>query len=134
MSLINATIKTGATWAATGGSDLAFTPDGRAIPDGVNLVVLADTNLVLRRSLAARATMPALPTKTGDYARLGRAHLTYLVPFIASDGKLYKQPVKIEMGFHPEYTDANKAAVINDATAFLADTDFANFWRYLVLN
>lgn len=133
MSLQTAVIKTGATWAPTGGTDLTFTPDGRAVSDGVSLVVAADTNLTLRRTLLCKATLPALPAKVGEYAKLGRASLTYKIPFISSDGKLYQQPVRIEMGFHSEYSDANKAIVIADAAAFVADADFANFWRYLIL-
>lgn len=134
MSLANAIIKTGATWAPTGGSDLTFVSDGRQISDGLSLVVAADTNLVLRRTLLARATLPTVPAKVGDYARLGRAALTYGIPFLAADGKLYKQTVKIEMAFHSEYASANKNVVIADSAAFIADADFLTFWQSLLLS
>jgi hypothetical protein len=127
LSLINAIIKTGATWAPTGGTDVTFVPDGKTVQDGISLVVAADTNLLTRRSLTARAVLPALPAKTGDFAKLGRNSLVYKVPFVAADGKLYLQTVRIEMAFHAEYTGKN--TVINDATAFIADSDFANFWQ-----
>lgn len=131
MSLANAVVKTGATWAPTGGSDLTFTSDGRAINDGISLVVAADTNLLTRRSLVARAVLPALPAKAGEYAKLGRNSVVYKVPFIAADGKLYTQSVRIEMAFHPEYSSKN--TVIADAAAFIADADFTSFWQSSIL-
>jgi hypothetical protein len=131
MSLVNAVVKTGATWAPTGGSDLTFTGDGRAVTDGLSLVVAADTNLLTRRSLTVRATLPALPSKAGEYAKLGRNSLVYKVPFIAADGKLYTQSVRVEMAFHPEY--AGKNTVIADTAAFVADADFTAFWQSSIL-
>lgn len=126
MALSNAVVKTGATWSSTGGADLTFAPDGRTVKDGVSLVVPADTNLILRRSLECKAIMPALAPSSTQFAKLGRTSLAYRVPFIAADGKLYLQHVKIEATFHSEYTA--KATVMGDAIAFLADSDFSAFW------
>lgn len=127
------TVKSGATWSSTGGSDLVFTGDGRPVADGINMVVTADTNLLLRRMLVLKATNPAMPAKSGEYAKLGRASLVYKVPFIAADGKLYSQPQRIEMAFHPEYLVASRNGVINDMTAFIADSDFTAFWQNLLI-
>lgn len=133
MGLQTATIKTGATWAPTGGTDLSFVPDGKALTDGVNLVVVADTNLLLRRSLTARATLPAAPTKVGNYAKLGRNSIVYKLPMVALDGKTYVQSVRIEVTFHAEYSLANKTIAIQDACALTADSDFQNFWLSSIL-
>lgn len=133
MSLNPATIKSGATWTGAGGADLIFTPDGRAVANGLSLVVMADTNLVLRRSLTLKASLPALPVKVGDFAKLGRTSMVLKVPFLAADGKLYQQTVRIEQAFHSEYGTALKNGVINDAAALILDTDFANFWQASVL-
>jgi hypothetical protein len=133
MALKTAVIKTGATWTPSGGTDLSFVPDGRVVTDGVNLIVLADTNLLTRRTLTGRATLPAAPAKTGDFARLGRNTLTYRLPFTASDGKIYTQTVKIETAFHAEYTAAQKGAAVSDGAAMMLDADFENFWKYSVV-
>jgi len=133
MSLQNATIKSGATWTPTGGSDLALVPDGRAVADGLSLVVSADTNLVTRRGVNLRSIMPTIPAKASDYARLGKNSLVYRIPFLASDGKLYIQSVRIEMAFHSEYPSATKNVVIADGAAFIADSDFTNFWQSSIL-
>lgn len=127
MSLSNAVIKTGATWSATGGTDLTFAMDGRSVKDGISLVVPADTILTTRRSLEARAILPAMAVNANSYAKLGRNSLAYRVPYMAADGKLYYQHVKIECTFHAEYTGKN--TVLNEAIAFLADSDFAQFWQ-----
>ena len=133
MSLKTAVLKTGATWAPTGGTDLTLTPDGRDGANSVSLVVVSDEDLITRRTVTARATMPPL-TVNDRYARLARNQLTYKIPFIASDGRLYIQPCRLETAFHPEYTQANKEAVINDLPAFLADSDFLLFWQDSLLS
>lgn len=131
MSLSNLSIPSGASWAPTGGTALAFAPDGRKINDGLSLVVTADTNLATRRSLAMRSTLPALPANANSFAKLGRCYATYRVPFIASDGKLYIQVQKVETAFHPEFT--GKATVITDVGALLLDADVVQFWNNSLL-
>lgn len=134
MSLSNAVIKSGATWAPTGGTDLTFVPDGRQISDGLSLVVAADAVLTTRRTLLARAVLPTVPAKVGDFARLGRSTLTYRIPFIAGDGKLYAQSIKLEAAFHSEYNSALKNTALADSAAFFADSDFTAFWQSLLLS
>lgn len=126
MSVLNASILSGATWTPTGGSALVFASDGRSVPGGVSLVVPADTNLVLRRSLEVRAILPAYAANSNAFARMGKCTMLYRIPYVAADGKLYSQPVRIEASFHPDY--ATKSARMNEAIAFLADSDFTDFW------
>lgn len=126
MSVLNASVLSGATWTPTGGSALVFAPDGRSVQGGVSLVVPADTNLVLRRSLEVRTILPAYPASPNAFARMGKCTMLYRVPFVATDGKLYSQPVRIEASFHPDYT--NKGNRMNEAIALLADSDFSDFW------
>lgn len=131
MSLSNAVFKSGATWAPTGGSDVTLVPDGRVIKNGLSLVVSGDTNLLTRRSVQAVATLPALPASSGAYAKLGRNSMKYSVPFVAADGKLYIQTVRIETAFHAEYT--GKATAIQDIAALSQDSDFTSFWTSALL-
>jgi len=131
MSLTNAVYKSGATWAPTGGSDVTLVPDGRVVKNGLSLVVAADTNLLLRRGFTLVTTLPAMPVSTGAYAKLGRNSLKEVIPFLAADGKLYLQSVRIETAFHSEYTLKNTA--IADAAAFVSDSDFTSFWQSSLL-
>lgn len=131
MSLSNAVFKSGATWAPTGGSDVTLVPDGRVVSNGLSLVVSGDTNLLTRRGFVFVSTLPALPAAVGAYAKLGRNSLKNTIPFIAADGKLYIQTVRVETAFHSEYTGKNTA--IADVAAFVADSDFAGFWQSSLL-
>lgn len=131
MSLTNAVYKSGATWAPTGGSDVTLVPDGRVVKNGLSLVVAADTNLLTRRGFTFVATLPAMPVSTGAYAKLGRTSLKEVIPYLAVDGKLYLQTVRIETAFHSEYTGKNVA--IADAAAFVSDSDFTSFWQSSLL-
>lgn len=130
---MNLTIKTGSTWAPTGGSDLVFASDGRNVPDGVSFVVLADTNLLTRRSLRMRSIMPAAAVRTGDMAKMGRQLLTLYIPFTAADGRTYVQPQKVESAFHPEYGAASKLQVVTDLASLLVDSELLTFWQSSVL-
>lgn len=131
MSVVNASILSGATWAPSGGTALAFIPDGRTVQNGVSLVVSTDTNLVTRRSLELRTVLPAYPASSSAFARMGKNTLLYRCPFVGPDGKLYSQPIRIEASFHPDYTE--KGNRMNEAIALLADSDFAGFWASSLL-
>jgi hypothetical protein len=131
MALQSAVFKSGATWAPTGGSDVTLANDGRKVTNGVSLIVAGDTNLLTRRTVQAVATLPALPASSGAYAKLGRNSLRYAIPFVAADGKLYTQIVRIETSFHAEYS--GKAVAIADIAALVSDSDFTDFWTKSLL-
>lgn len=131
MSLSNAVFKTGATWAPTGGTDLTLALDGRVVQNGISTIVTADTNLLTRRSMTFAASLPALPVTVGAYGKLGRNIAKYQIPFIAEDGKLYTQTIRIETAFHAEYSDKNTA--IADIAALVSDSDFTAFWQSSLL-
>lgn len=131
MSLVNAVFKSGAVWSATGGSDVTLASDGRSVVNGISTIVTGDTNLLTRRSVIFQASMPALPANVNAFGKLGRNTMKYSIPFIAADGKLYTQTVRIEAAFHPEYTLKNTA--IADIAAFVSDSDFTSFWQSSLL-
>lgn len=131
MSLSNAVFKSGATWAPAGGSDVTLVPDGRVVKNGLSLIVSGDTNLLTRRGIQCVATLPALAPSSGAFAKLGRNTLKYTLPFIAADGKLYTQTVRIETAFHSEYSSKNTA--ISDVAALVSDSDFLSFWQASIL-
>jgi hypothetical protein len=131
MSLSNAVFKSGATWAPTGGSDLTLALDGRVVQNGISTIITADTNLLTRRGIVFAASLPTLPATVGAYAKLGRNTAKYSIPFIAEDGKLYTQTVRIETAFHAEYSDKNTA--IADIAALVSDSDFTAFWQSSLL-
>lgn len=133
MSLDNASIKSGASWGPTGGTDLAFSKDGRSVANGISLIVVADQDLVMRRNLRLVATPPANAAKVGDFPRLGRQTLTYGVPFKDTTGRVVVQYQQIGMAWHPEMDRTLRLKHRRDMAAFLADSDFDAFWDEFVL-
>lgn len=131
MSLSNAVLKTGATWSPSGGTDVTFVPSGRSLQSGIELVASSDTSLILRRSLELKASLPSLPPASNAYAKLGRRSLVYRIPYVAADGKLYTQSVRLEAAFHADDTRQN--TLIADCAAFFADADFTSFWQSFLL-
>lgn len=132
MSLTNAVMKTGATWSPTGGTDLTLTPSGRAISNGIELVVASDSSLLARRSVEFKVSLPALPPSSNGYAKMGRRGVVYRVPYVAADGRLYVQTLRIEAAFHAD--DARQNGLIADGAALLVDSDFTGFWQKLLLS
>lgn len=132
MSLTNASLKTGATWSSSGGTDLTFVPSGRPISNGLELVASSDSSLILRRSLELKVSLPSLPANTNAYAKLGRRAVVYRIPYVASDGKLYTQTIRIEAAFHADDTRQN--GLMGDCASFFADTDFTSFWQGMLLS
>jgi len=131
MPLSSAVFKSGATWAPTGGSDLTLANDGRVVQNGISTIITNDTNLLTRRSMIFTATLPGMPPSVGAYAKLGRNTARYTIPFLAADGKLYTQTVRVETAFHAEYTGKNTA--IADIAAMVSDSDFTAFWQSSLL-
>jgi len=131
MSLTNASILSGATYTPSGGSAISFAPSGRQVSGGLELVCTNDTNPLTRRTMQLKSSLPELPASANAFARLGKNSLVYVVPFIAADGKLYRQTYTLTEAVHPEYTQA--AARRNETIAMKADSDFDNFWQYYIL-
>jgi len=134
MSLNPLTYKTGATWTPSGGSDLSFAPDGRVVDNGLSLVCSGDTNLLTRRTMQLKASLPGLPATNGAFAKLARNTLTLKVPFIAADGKLYQQTITVGTAFHAEYNATTRNGHINDIAALVTDADILPFWQSLLLS
>lgn len=132
MSLSNASLKTGATWSPSGGTDLTFVPSGRSVSNGIELVASSDPSLILRRSLEMKVSLPSLPANANAYAKLGRRSIVYRIPYVASDGKLYTQTIRIEAAFHADDTRQND--LMADCASFFADADFTSFWQGMLLS
>lgn len=126
MAIQSAVVKYGATWAPTGGTDLTFVNDGRPVPNGASYVVSGDTDLLLRRELKVRATLPALATSANAYDTLQRNYVMLRIPIVSAAGKQHIQTVRVETALHAEETA--KVSIISLIAALAADADFSDFW------
>lgn len=126
MGLKNMSINSGATLSATGGTAVVFSDDGTTIPNGVRLVVPADTNYVTRRNAVAKYRAPTVDSQ-GQYSK-DKKSLSIAFPMVLANGKVVTNVLRIEREVHPEYSAANATEMNKLAAQLLFDTDLDNFW------
>lgn len=126
MSLRNATLKSGATLAPTGGTDYIFADDFVAVPNGVHLIVPSVADYRVRPSLTAKCRV-AVQLPSGSWKREKKS-LVFAIPIIQANGLVDYNVWRVEREINPE----TAAAVVTDgnilSAQMLFDTDFAGFW------
>lgn len=126
MSLQNASILTGATLSATGGTAQSFVPDGLEVKGGVHIVDSSVADFRIRPAITAKSTQPVtLPD--GTFSKDKRI-ITYVEPFIDSKGVVQYDYVKIERRMHPESSAAKGVSILNKGAQLMFDADTTNFW------
>lgn len=126
MGLKNMSLLTGATVSATGGTAVVFADDGVTIPNGVHLVVPADTSYATRRSAVAKFRPPILNT-LGEYSK-DKKYISYTKPMTLASGKVVNNVIRVEREVHPELSAADAADLNKIAAQLLVDSDGDNFW------
>lgn len=135
MSVTNATLLVGATVAATGGTSVAFTPNGADVKSGIQLVDSVTTNAVTRAVITLRTIKAAVFDAvkgifTGKTRRMGQV----VRPKVLANGQVVFPLVRVEVEDHPEMTDAERAQLRLDGAQLLTDTDFTSFWTLGAVN
>jgi len=126
MSLSNMVLLTGATLAATGGSNLTFANTGTTVTNGVNLTVPATADYRVRQQCTFKYKAPRIQTD-GSYLRDSKS-VSYNVPLILASGKTVNNVIRIEREVHPEMSAAAVLDLNKIAAQLLFDTDTDNFW------
>lgn len=126
MSMKNMSLLSGATVSATGGTALAFVDNGVTVPNGVQLVVPADTNYALRRTATARVRNPQLD-RDGVWGK-DKKSVSITVPKQLASGKIVPNVIRLEREVHPETTAAEALELLKLAAQVAIDTDLDNFW------
>lgn len=126
MSLKNASLLTGATVSATGGTALVFADDGVTVPNGVHLVVPATADYRVRQNATCKFRPPAL-LADGSYTR-DKKSVSYTVPQILASGKVVNNVIRVEREVHPELGASAATDMNRIAAQFLFDSDTDNFW------
>lgn len=126
MGIKSMTLKTGATMAPTGGTDIVFADDGQTIQNGVHLVVPATTDYRVRQSSTAKYRAPSLAAD-GTYNK-DKKSMTYVVPFVTAAGKVVFNTIRVEREVHPEFSAANALDLNIIGSQMLTDSDCTAFW------
>lgn len=126
MGLKNMSIASGATVSVTGGTAVVFADDGVTVPNGVHLVVPADTNYATRRAATAKYRPPVL-NSDGTYDR-DKKYISFVWPMTLASGKIINNVIRVEREVHPEFSAANCTDFNKLAAQLLVDSDLDNFW------
>lgn len=126
MTMKNMSLLSGATVSATGGTAQVFADNGVTIPNGVQLVVPADTSFATRRSATARVRQPTLG-RDGVYGK-DKKSISYNFPKTLASGKIVNNVIRVEREVHPEVTAAEANELNLIAAQLLTDPDTSNFW------
>lgn len=120
------TVKTGATMAPTGGTDLVFAPDGISIQNGVHLTVPATAAYKDRQTATVKYRAPSLGSD-GAYTK-DKKSVSYSVPYTLASGKVVYNTIRIEREVHPEFSAAGALDLNVVGAQFLSDSEAATFW------
>lgn len=127
MGLKNMSLLASATVAASGGSALVFADNGVTIPNGVQLVVPADTDYQTRRSVTAKYRPPTFNQATSAYGK-DKKSISLTLPIVLSDGKVVFNVIRVEREVHPSLSAANANELNLLLAQMLIDNDVSNFW------
>lgn len=127
MGLKNMSLLSAATVAASGGSALVFADDGQTIPNGLHLIIPADTDYQTRRGVTVKYRPPTLDAKTGVYGK-DKKSICLAKPIVLSTGVVVFNTIRIEREVHPSLTAAEALELANLGAQLLCDADTAAFW------
>lgn len=125
MGLQNASLLTGATVSASGGTAQNFTPDGQTVANGVHLIDSSVADFRIRPTLTAKTSPPATQPD-GSFTKDKRV-VTYVEPFIDTKGVVQYDYIRIERRVHPESSAAKAVGLLTKGAQICIDSDFALF-------
>lgn len=126
MGLATASILTGATVSATGGTAVNYVPDGLTIANGLHLIDSAITDFRIQPQVTVKTKNPTL-SPDGSYSK-GKRTVTLVEPFVDSKGKTQFDLIRIEREVHPESSAAKALDLNKKGAQLLTDSDLAGFW------
>lgn len=127
MALKTMSLLQGATVAASGGTALAFADDGAVVPNGLHVIVPADTDFRTRRNVTFKNRASRYDPNSGSYAK-GKRSASYQVPTVLDNGTTVFNMVRIEVEVHPEVEAAQIDGLRTIGAQLLVDSDTDSFW------
>lgn len=130
MGLQNATLLVGGTVSASGGTSTAFVPNGASVTGGLQVVDSTNTNAVTRASITFRTIKQAvLDYVSGLFTGKIKRQIQLVRPKVLSSGRVVFPLIRIELEFHPDNSDGEISALLNEGAQLLVDSDFISFWK-----
>lgn len=126
MPLKGATLISGATLSATGGTVKTFTEMGETLRNGIKITDLSVADARLRPVVSA-VNRPAKLGPAGVYISRDKRVIKLLFPKILASGAINFSIREIRLEDHPEVTDAEKAIIDGYTAQIMFDADFTAF-------
>lgn len=127
MGLKTMSLLAAATPAFTGGTALVFSDDGVTIPNGLHLIVPADSDYQTRRQVTVKYRQPAIDPKTGAYSK-DKKSICLALPVVLASGAVVFNTIRVEREVHPSLTAAQALELSYLGAQMLTDADLAAFW------
>lgn len=128
MPISGATLLSGGTVSATGGTSKTFTDVGETIKNGKKVSDLSVLDSRVRPTLTC-INRPAALNSLGKYISKDKRTLKFVFPKLLADGTLAFNVREIRIEDHPETTEAEKIIQDSYAAQLLCDADFTSFIR-----
>lgn len=132
MSLSNAVVKSGATIAPSGGTDLTFESQGSSLGQN-RIIVSADTDLRTRREIMAVVKEPRVQSSAPNGYTQARSSITFKSPLLLDNGLVTVNTLKLELSTDVETSSAEKDEMLILGAQFLTDSDFTGFFKNLII-
>jgi len=135
MALNNLAVVTGpSNIAPTGGTALTFTSNGFTGPGKLTLVVPADTDLRLRRSMDVTVKQARVSSSAPNGYTQPRITVIYKKPKLLANGKITVNTIKVEAAYDVETTQTEIQELIDVAAQVCSDSDVEPTFKLLSLN
>lgn len=128
MGVQNATILTGPTISATGGTSSTLAPTGQSVSNGVQVADMGVTDFRVRPTMTMRSRVPAMQPD-GSWSKY-KNQVSLVMPKILASGEMAFPVGRIEFEPHPEMTDAEVNKLRDWLCQILFDPDFTSFLKY----
>lgn len=127
MPLNGLTILVGGTCSATGGTSKTYSPDGLSVPQGLHVADMSETDMRIRPNITFRTSLPRFDAASGKYVGKEKRFITLTRPKLESDGTISNNYIRIEVGFSPSTTAAEKAELFVSGSQLCFDADTTDF-------
>jgi hypothetical protein len=133
MPLNGASVLSGTTVSASGGTALTFSSAG--VDNGkVILYCDDDTDLRTRREFVCTAKPPRISASAPNGYTQARVTVTFKSPLELDNGNVTVNSGKFELAFDPETTEAEISEILDVVAQSIVDSDFTNLYHDLSLS
>lgn len=126
MALNGAVLKNGTTLSATGGTDYTYTPTGKVVAGGIELIDGTISDRRVNRTVTLSCRMATYDPVAKSFSK-DKRDITIRHPKVLADGTISQRIIRISIEEHPEATDSERSILENDAAQVLFAAAFSAF-------